>query len=121
MVINSKNQEDSKNSKKTKKVLKIRQVDEFKIIFYDNETIYICHKNGINLYHTWFLKKNGVYYRHVRYFRRALLELSHPTITHINHLAYRHGIVISAVEKLPDLSNRVIKIIDEEQEEQTYD
>lgn len=101
----------------TEKSIKVRQVNGLQIVFYDTETTYVCHSNGINLYHTWYLPKDGVYYSHIRYFRRALLELKAPTITHINHLAYRHGLVISAVEHLPDLTEKVVKIIDREPEE----
>lgn len=104
------------STSRKKKTITVRQVDGLQIVFYDTETVYVCHRNGINLYHTWFLPKDGVYYEHIRYFRRALLELKEPTLTHINHLAYRHGLVISAVEKLPDLTGKTVKIVDKEPE-----
>lgn len=123
MTAESKKQKARTKKKKTstsskKKTITVRQIDGLQIVFYDTETTYVCHKNGINLYHTWFLPKDGVYYSHVRYFRRALMELKEQslTITHINHLAYRHGLVISAVEKLPDLTGKIVKIVDRKPE-----
>lgn len=109
-----------KPSTKTKKkpvpkedsTIRVRHVDDLQIYFYDKDAIYICHPNGINLYHTWYLPRDGVYYDHIRYFRMALMELKHPTLTHINHLAYRHGLVIQGKEKLPDFGDRVVKIVD---------
>ena len=103
--------------KKEEKPVKVRHVNGLQIVFYDTETTYIIHKTGINIYHTWFLKKDGIYYEHIRYFRRALMELREPTITHINHLAYRHGLVVQACEKIPDFKGREVKIIDSEPEE----
>ena len=103
--------------KKEEKPVKVRHVNGLQIVFYDTETTYIIHKTGINIYHTWFLKKDGIYYEHIRYFRRALMELREPTITHINHLAYRHGLVVQACEKIPDFKGREVKIIDTDPEE----
>lgn len=112
----SKNKKKNVKKEPAKKTIKVRKVLDLQIVFFDSETTYVCHPNGINLYHTWFLPKDGAYYNHVRYFKRALLELRTPTITHINHLAYRHGLVVSAVEKLPDLTDKIVKIVDTEPE-----
>ena len=86
------------------KAVIIRYVNDIKIVFYDNQSIYVFdEKAGWHLFHR-LLAPLGSYNHGWRQFRHLLLYEKQLDLAHCYRLAFRYNISSQIAKRAPDIS-----------------
>lgn len=82
----------------------IRELNGIKIVFYDQETIYVRGaRNEWIIFHRWFAPR-GSYNKNWRPFRCKLLYRKNIDMAQCYRLAFQHDISAQRANREPDLS-----------------